>query len=116
MKQPETVTREHLEKMFNNDLRFTLTRAVENYELARTCQIESIRCTFLRIVEEYILQSVQTVSLAFIIGLFESVDDWKTCDDLIEGCARRIAAEYGYEGGLIYNNEHVSDNVLPEQH
>ena len=116
MTRPETVTREQLEKTFNTDLLFTLRRVVEYDELARTCQSERTRCFFLRIAEEYTIQAVQTVGLAFVIGLFESVDDWKTCEHMIEGCARRIAAEYGYVGGLKYNNEHVSHNVLPEQH
>lgn len=116
MTRPETVKREQLEKIFNTDLLFTLRRVYENDELARTCQTETVRCMFLRIAEEYILQAVQTLGLAFVIGLFESVDDWKTCERMIEGCARRIAAEYGYEGGLKYNNEHVSDHVLPEQY
>ena len=116
MKRPETISREQLEKIFNNDLLFTLRRVVENEECARTCQLETTRCMFLRLAEEYLLQAVQTVGLAFVIGLFETVDDWKTCDRMIEGCARRIAEEYEYEGGLKYNNEHVSDHVLPEQH
>ena len=116
MKRPESVSREQLEKTFNNDLLFTLRRVREYDELARTCQTENTRCLFLRIAEEYTIQAVQTVGLAFVLGLFETVDDWHTCEWMIEGCARRIAVEHGYVGGLKYNNEHVSDNVLPEQH